>query len=131
MKRYFVETSTIINFLRNKQNAVAQVKALEGELTSSYICLAELYEGINRVENPKELEKGVLDFFSGLSEVYGVDLEVAQKFGKTRATLKKRGEIIEDIDLFIAATCLAENLTLVTYNAKHFQRIVNLDILAL
>ncbi|MEK7521188.1 MAG: type II toxin-antitoxin system VapC family toxin [Patescibacteria group bacterium] len=127
--KYFVETSAIINFLKNKENAVSFIESLEGELTSSFVCLAELYEGIYRVNNPKELEKGVLLFFTGLGEVYGLDQDIAKNFGQIRAELKKKGEVIEDIDILIAATCVAQNLTLITYNPKHFQRVSGLKVI--
>ena len=40
--------------------------------------------------------------------------------------LKKQGNIIEDIDLFIAATCIVYDLTLITFNQKHFLHIPDL-----
>ncbi len=85
MKKYFLETSVIVNFLRDKYDAVGVINNLEGELVSSYICLAELYEGIFRVKNRNRVEKAVLNFFTGLSEVYGLDREVAQTFCQIRA----------------------------------------------
>ena len=99
MKRYFLETSTIVNFLRNKNGALELIESLEGELSSSYVSLAELYEGISRVRNPKTMENGVLNFFSGMSEIYGVDAETAKQFGQIRAWLKQRGSVIEDLDI--------------------------------
>ena len=42
------------------------------------------------------------------------------------AALKKTGEILNDSDLFIAATAISRNLTLVTNNTRHFQRIDDL-----
>lgn len=128
MKRYFLETSVIVNFLRNRNGAVELIESLEGELATSYISLAELYEGISRVKNPKELEKGVLNFFTGMNEVYGLDVETAKHFGQTRALLKQKGDVIEDLDILLGATCLTHNLTMITYNQKHFERIPNLDI---
>lgn len=128
MKRYFIETSVIVDYLKGERLTVEAVDKLEGELVSSYICLSELYEGIERVTLRDKLEKDVLTFFSGMSEVFGVDMEIAKTFGKLRATLKKEGKIIEDIDIFIAATCLAYNLILVTQNTKHFSRIKALEI---
>ena len=80
MKRYFIETSVIVDFLRNKGNAVEVIENLEGELTSSFICLAELYEGIYRVKDKERVEKAVLNFFTGLGEVYGLDREIAENF---------------------------------------------------
>jgi len=131
MKRYFVETSVIVKFLRNKGDAVEVVENLKGELSSSFVCLAELYEGIYRVRNKGRAEKAVLNFFTGLSKVYGLDKEVAENFGQIRAELKREGKIIEDMDILLAATCLAHNLTLVTYNIKHFKRVKGLKVLGL
>lgn len=131
MKRYFLETSVIVNFLRNKYNAVDAIKNLEGELVSSYVCLAELYEGIFRVKSRNRAEKAVLNFFTGLSEVYGLDQEIAETFGQIRTELKRKGKVIEDLDIFLAATCLVYNLTLVTYNPGYFERVRGLKVLGL
>jgi predicted nucleic acid-binding protein len=129
MRQYFIETSIIINYLRDRKGAVELVGGLDGELVSSYICLCELYEGIYRVQEKEKVEEGVLDFFSGLSKVFGIDRDIADSFGKIRAELKQSGKVIEDLDILLAATCLANNLVLVTANAKHFARINNLQIL--
>ena len=50
--------------------------------------------------------------------------------GKKTAFLKKRGEIIEDMDIMIAATCISNNLILITSNKKHFQRVKGLEVLS-
>lgn len=41
---------------------------------------------------------------------------------------RKKGELIEDADLLIAATCIVNDLVLITNNRKHFSRIEGLDI---
>ena len=130
MKSYFVDTSIVISYLQGKADVVKLLNDIEGELTSSYICLAELYEGVNRVKNKLEIEKSVIDFFRSLSKLYTIDEKVAKQFGEIRAKLKIRGEVIEDIDIFIAATCLVYDLTLITHNIKHFSRINSLKILS-
>lgn len=127
--RYLIETSVIIDYIRGKREVVSLVDGLEGELSSSYVCLAELYEGIFRVQEKKRAERAVLEFFSSMSEIYSVDREIAESFGKIRVDLKNKGEVIEDLDILIAATCLAKGLTLVTSNPRHFKRIKNLDVL--
>lgn len=128
MTKYFLETSVIINYIRGKKETVVLVDSLEGELTSSFVGLSELYEGIFRVREKLVPEETILDFFSGLSEVFGVDKDVAKMFGSIRAHLKEKGQVIEDIDIFLAATCLAHNLTLVTANPAHFRRVKELKI---
>ena len=127
MKTYFLDTSVIIDYLRGKEDAINFVNNLKGKLVSSYICLSELYEGIYRSKN-KSAESTILEFFSGLSKTYGLNQKIAQEFGSLRKNLKQKGEIIEDLDIMIAATCIVYGLTLVTLNKKHFSRIKGLDI---
>lgn len=129
MRSYLVDTSIIISYLQGKTDIVNLLNSTEGELTSSYICLAELYEGISRVKNKSKTEKSVMDFFRSLSELYTVDEKITKQFGEIRARLKTKGNVIEDIDIFIAATCLVYDLTLITHNIKHFSHIDNLRIL--
>ncbi len=128
MKSYLLDTSVIIDYLRGKPQAVDLLNGISGGLYSSYICLAELYEGVHRVRNREEIEKIVTDFFMSLSLVYGVDEKIAQKFGEIRADLKRKGTVIEDLDLFLAATCLVHDLTLITFNQKHFSHVDQLLI---
>ena len=128
MKTYFLDTSVIIDYLRGKKDAVDLVNNLKGKLVSSYICLSELYEGIYRSKN-KDAESTILEFFSGLSKTYGLNQKIAQEFGHLRKILKQKGEIIEDLDIMIAATCIVYGLTLVTLNKKHFLRIKKINII--
>ena len=102
---------------------------LEGESASSFVCMAELYEGVVRSRNSQEEENNLVTFFSMLNNVFGIDNEIAEKFGEIRSALKKSGNVIEDMDLLIAATCIANGLTLITHNKKHFSRIPELKIL--
>ena len=55
-------------------------------------------------------------------------LPAVQKFGELKATLRKAGTPIEDMDLFIASIALSENRILVTNNLRHYRRIPGLDI---
>lgn len=131
MKKYFIETSAVVGYLRQDTSAVDMVDSLHGELSSSYIVLSELYEGVNRSKNAKREEEGVLNFFSGMNIVYGVDLEIARQFGEIRADLRKKGRMIEDIDIFLAATCAVSGLVMVTLNKKHFERVKDLKIFSI
>ena len=128
MTSYLVDTSVIIDYLRGKDAAVGLLDNIEGELFSSYVCLAEIYEGVYRVKNSEEMTKVVTKFFSSLSGMYGLDEEISKKFGEIRADLKRHGSIIEDLDLLLVATCLVHDLKLVTFNKKHFVHIGNLRL---
>lgn len=127
MRSYFLDTSAIINYLRGKEKTVDLINNLDGKITSSYVCLAELFEGVY-FSNNKKAESIILQFFSGLNTTYGIDNKIARKFGFLRNQLRKNGNIIEDIDIFIASTCLIHDLYLVTLNIRHFSRIKELKI---
>lgn len=127
--RYFLDTSVLVAMLRGKVKTIKYLESLEGEIVSSYICLSELYEGINRSQDKQQAEKDVESLFQRFNIVYGIDADIARIFGETRVCLKIKGEVIEDIDIFLAATCLVHNLQLITLNAKHFSRIPSLKII--
>lgn len=128
MKTYLLDTSVIIDYLRGKEKTVDLVDNIEGNLTSSYVCLAELFEGVYRVNDRKHVKEAVLNFFTSLTTIFGLNFEIAESFGKIRKELKTKGNIIEDIDIFIAATSIVYDLTLVTHNKEHFSRVRDLKI---
>ncbi len=89
------------------------------------ISLAELYEGVYGSTNPKQAESGLRNFLTGV-EVLLVDA-TSQIFGRERGRLRAARRIIRDFDLVIAATALQRNLTLLTNNRRHFERIEGLQ----
>ncbi|MCC6549022.1 MAG: hypothetical protein IT279_03015 [Ignavibacteriaceae bacterium] len=54
--------------------------------------------------------------------------EIAEAFGKIIADLIKKGRIIDDADIFIAATAITNELHLVTNNIKHFENIPEIKL---
>ena len=82
MNTYFLDTSIIIDYLHGKEQAVQAIDSLQGDLTSSYLCLAELFEGVFRVKERETYKKLITNFFAGLSFIYGLDSETAEKFGE-------------------------------------------------
>jgi tRNA(fMet)-specific endonuclease VapC len=44
------------------------------------------------------------------------------------ADLRKKGQPIDDIDLLIAGTAMANGLVVITQNRKHFDRITELEV---
>ena len=128
MNSYLFDTSTIINLFRGKKEEEIIVNSLDGDQNSSFICFAELYEGVTRSQNRDKEEENVIQFFSKLHNVFGIDQDIAKHFGEIRAKLKAQGNVIEDLDILIAATCIAHNQILVTHNKKHFSHVSELKI---
>lgn len=90
----------------------------------SDITLAELYFGGLKSGRQKHLDE-VTDVARSF-EQYGITY--LRKYGEIRCYLEEKGIRIGDMDIFIAATALEENLILVTGNTSHFNRIPGLKI---
>ena len=54
--------------------------------------------------------------------------EAADLFGDIKAKLQRKGTPIGELDTQIGAHALAEGLTLVTHNTRHFERIAGLKL---
>ena len=93
----------------------------------STITLCELYDGVY-VSDYKEEHIEKLNRFLELVTVLDVNDKIARIFGKQRAELRKAGNLIDNFDLLIAATCLYYNLNLLTNNDRHFKRIRELKL---
>ena len=61
-------------------------------------------------------------------EIINIGRETGETFGMLKASLETQGTPLDDFDLVLASSALANNLTLVTNNCKHFQRIEGLRI---
>jgi tRNA(fMet)-specific endonuclease VapC len=128
MTRYFLDTSVIVDFFNGKGETGKILENGESEVTSSWVCMGELWEGIQNKKNKNKWEKDIRNFFGNLDEVFGMDIKVAEKFGEIRDNLRKRGDMIEDLDILIAAICVVNDLVLVTGNKKHFGRVRGFQI---
>ena len=62
-------------------------------------------------------------------EVIYPDLEIHDYSAQIHAALRMTGKVIGIGDIFIAATALSENCTLVNANTKHFQRVIDIGFL--
>ncbi len=93
----------------------------------SAITLGELYDGVFFGHDPARHMVGLRHFLWGV-RVLDVNRQVARQFGQLRGALRRQGQLLPAPDLLIAATALAYDLTLVTRNPRHFQRIPALHI---
>ena len=122
---YLLDTCTCIALIKEKQSVVEHIRQVGiDECKVSDITLAELYFGAFKSEREEHFED-VIDIMN-LFEQYHIN--ALKKYGEIRWELEKQGLRIGDMDMFIAATALEEDLILVTGNVKHFSRIPGLKI---
>jgi tRNA(fMet)-specific endonuclease VapC len=102
----------------------------EDEAFLSVITASELLHGVYRATDPDirarraAFVEAVLERFPLLA----VDLACARAHARLWAELRQAGAIIGPHDLWLAGTCVAHGLTMVTGNVREFARVPGLDI---
>lgn len=125
---YLLDTDWAIWALRGRREIAERVKALRGEgLAISAVTLAELATGVHRSGDPKKAEDGLYRFLARVA-VLPFTAEIAHRFGRENAKLVAIGQAISQFDLAIAVTALVHDLTLLTEDRKHFDRISSLKL---
>lgn len=122
--KYLIDTNIIIDYLRGYQPTIELLNQLfsqpEAEVYISAIFNLELHLG-SSILNP-EAQNSIAQI---LAQCYIIDItaEIAGLAGDF-----KRENIADIPDALIAASCLLNNLTLITRNIKHFRNVPNLFI---
>ena len=125
---YLVDSDAVVDYLKGRQSAVSLLNALVAEgLAISIITYGEVYEGVYHGRDPATHEAAFQDFLEAV-RVIGVSRAVARRFARISGDLRSRGLIIPAADVLIAATALHHELTLVTRNVRHFERIPGLQL---
>jgi len=127
MKKYLLDTNICIFFLKGKYNLNEKLKEIGlDNCCISEITLAELKYGAECSDRITENIKMIDDFAKELTIVpifnsLGI-------YAKEKAKLRKSGNLIDDFDILIGATAVANNMILVTENEKHLVRISKVKI---
>ena len=125
---YLIDTNIIIYSLK-QHNAVNQKfeETKNVQKSISVITYGELIYGA-RKSGHVERNLAVSYRIAELFPVINIDKSIMDIFGEIKSGLEKKGSIIEDMDVLIAATALSFNLILVTNDVDHFQRVDDLRI---
>lgn len=122
MNGYLLDTNICIYYIKGKYDLDKKFDAIDDSLLFiSEITLAELKFGVENSALPDKNRAVLQDFLSGVQILPIFDsLDV---FAKEKARLRKLGTPVDDFDLFIGASAIANNMVLVTNNAKPFEKI--------
>ena len=128
-KQYILDTNIVIEFIHANSSVTNHLRAAGiKNCAISVLSLEELYFGAYNA--PLRYREQELAHVRALRQKFPIIAvpEDADDFGRIKANLVKRGLIIDDFDIPIAATAIKENMTVVTDNIKHFARIEGLII---
>ena len=113
-ERLLIDTDVLIEYLRDRSEAVKYLEGLTSDLYMSVISVAELFAGVRDDEEEKSLEQLLLAF---------VVLPVTEKTARLGGRYRRdyRGSHGTGLaDALIAATSEENGADLVTFNRRHF-----------
>lgn len=124
MSNLLIDTGPIIRHLRGEQQTVQLLRVLSrgGRLAISAITRIEIRSRMHPDE--RFATQKLLGRFLTLA----VDREIADRTGDLRNTLRLQGRALGLADAVIAATAIAYDLTLLTYNQTDFEVVPSLRI---
>ncbi len=127
MKKYLLDTNICIFLFKGKYNINDRINEVGFKnCCISEITLAELKYGAECSDRVIENNKMINEFANELTilPIYNA----LNLYAKEKARLRKTGNLIDDFDLLIGVSAVANNLILVTDNEKHLKRISKLNI---
>ncbi|WPP52364.1 type II toxin-antitoxin system VapC family toxin [Catalinimonas niigatensis] len=124
---YLLDTNICIYFLKGKFGLVKKFESVGFQnLYISEITVAELKFGAAKSAYPEKnsaVVNALTAMFKKLPIYSALDI-----YAQEKARLRQAGNIVDDLDLLIGATAIANDMVLVTNNEKHFDRLQNIII---
>jgi len=125
--KYLLDTNICIYFLKGKFGLVKVFDQIGFEnLFISEITIAELKFGAAKSDRP-EKNKRVIEELANMFKKIPI-FQSLDIFAEEKARLKKEGNTVDDFDLLIGSTSIANRMILVTNNEKHFSKLKNIQI---
>ncbi|MYD66642.1 MAG: type II toxin-antitoxin system VapC family toxin [Chloroflexi bacterium] len=129
--RYLLDTNILSELMLPDPSSALLLRlamtAPEDRATSS-IAVGELMYGAHRVSRSAHMLTAIRRVAMTDIWVLPFDQEAAEEYGQLRSHLEARGRPIGEADTQIAAIALANDLTVVTANVRHFERVPGLVV---
>ena len=130
--RYVLDTTALSAFMRRDSALLTLIKGYRPiDIVTVPPVVAEIQYGIKRLKYTSKkvlLLKAERDRLLSIINVLPWQSEASKKYGEIKADLERRGKIIDDFDIAIAAIAMSHECGVLTANLKHFERIKDIDI---
>jgi len=127
LSQYLLDTNICIYYIKGLYDLKSKFEEVGPEnCFISEITLAELKFGVAKSKAKEKNQKALDNFLSGIQILPifpALDIYASEK-----ARLQKSGKIIDDFDLLIGATAVSFDLTMVTNNTSHFNRLNDIKL---
>ncbi|MEQ9621978.1 PIN domain-containing protein [Coleofasciculus chthonoplastes] len=128
MKPALVDTDILSMFFRGNPAVVSHFQTYLNEYRQINLSIITYYEIISGLKH-RDAQKQVTLFleFATQNTVLPLTQKSVTLSANYYASLRRDGTPVDDIDLLIAGTAVANNLVLITHNQRHFSRIEGLE----
>ena len=99
-----------------------------GRLYTSSVSLGELYVWAYGRNDPAKMISAIEKLLAHEVSEIAFDSDCAERFGKVRIELRRKGIEVDTTDLMIGSVALFHDLTLVTHNTVDFRNIPGLRL---
>lgn len=126
-----IDATVLIDFERAGRSTSSWFEShREEEVFLSVITASELLHGIHRARSPavQSRRAAFVEASIGSLPLLPVDLPIVRVHARLWADLSARGTLIGPHDTWLAATCLAHELTMLTANVREFHRVESLAV---
>jgi len=125
--KFLLDTNILIALFANDEAVKSHLVEAE-EVFIPNIAVGELFYGAWKSARTQENLQRIEDLITE-TPVLGCGVETARLYGRIKNSLRLKGHLIPENDIWIAAIALEHNLTLVTRDA-HFVEIADLQTTA-
>jgi len=123
---FLFDTDIITNIVKPQpsQKLLTKLKKVsKNQQYISTITISEIIYGAEKSRRPDFHLNNLENILLPAVNIIGFDTKAAYVCGRIRAELEKRGKPLDLADLEIASIAIANNLTLITNNVRHFKRV--------
>lgn len=130
MRPALIDTDTLSLFLSKNQKIVNCFNDYINEIGQINISIITYYEILSGLlyRDAKNKLNLFNEFIKHLNIIH-LDRSSVLKSAEIYTSLRKKGMLLDDIDILIAGIAVSNNLVLVTNNAKHFERIEQITLI--
>jgi tRNA(fMet)-specific endonuclease VapC len=124
-----LDTDILSLLMRHNPTVVGKAKAYlleHRQFTISVITRYEILRGLKAKGAAQQAAR--FEQFCGRNRILPINDETIVKAADIYADLHKRGELIGDADILIAASALVNGCGIVTNNEAHFRRIAGIQV---
>ena len=129
-KQYLLDTNILIEFVHGNRDIIDRILHIGfNHCCMSIISLQELYYGAYNTPNKKFFEQEItrIEMLRQRFDILPLP-EQADGYGQIKASLIKSEKPVDDFDMLIGGQAISTDLTVVTDNLKHFNRMPGVKV---